>query len=138
MDAPDFQLAVGRRNEGKDKAARVFKARQANVFHGAEMPPVHALRNPQKRGQNADFAALLAAEFGKIRVLLFRKTFAVVKRDIGDNVQFRIVKAEQVGVADKVIGVFLVVRVREERADVVRNGGVIQQFAGVLVVLVFA
>ena len=61
----------------------------------------------------------------QIRVFLARQSLALVERGGRHQGNFFLVKAQQIGMADEVIGVGLVVSVRQEGADVMQQCGVL-------------
>jgi hypothetical protein len=80
-------------------------------------------------GQHLHGASLRARERAELRVLPARTAPAVVARDVRDHLHLEGREAAQLAVLDEVVRVLVVVQVGDVVADVVQEGGVLEEGA---------
>ena len=98
------------------------------AHHGA-VAAVEALGQPQQVGQRLHPLAVGALEARVDRVARARRGLAVEQHGGRHDGDLALVETEHVGVGDEVGRVQVVVGVRDERPDVVQQGGVLEQLA---------
>ena len=82
--------------------------------------PVETVGQPQDATELANQSPVFAGKAGKVAVGFFGFGFAVVARQIGDDFPLARGEPEQVGVADQVVLVFVVLVVADEVTDIVQ------------------
>ena len=103
--------------------------RQAGVAHDGAVAAVEALGQPQQVGQRADRLAVGLVEVSVGGEAHARRGLAMKQRRRRHDGDLALIEAEQIGVGDQVGRVHVVVGVRDEGADVVQQGSVVEQLA---------
>jgi hypothetical protein len=98
---------------------------QPGLLHEAGMTAVQMLGQAQEDTQDPHDVLGARVECSEGGIFLAGQSFALVERGGRHHSNFFLVKAQQIGMADEVIGVGLVVSVRQDGADVMQQGCVL-------------
>src|SRR5439155_7889908 len=90
---------------------------------------VQALRQAEDGAERTHGPLLVRGERDQVGVSLAGEGATVVAGDRGNDGDLSLVEAKKVGIADKIIGVFLIIAVGEEGTDVMEQGGVLEKLA---------
>ena len=96
------------------------------------MASVEAFSQPEEGREDHEHRTLLGIEFEDPGVFLLRGFLPVEPGKVCHEGHFALVKPEEFGVPDDIVGMGVVVIVRDERAYVVEKGCVLQEFALVI------
>ena len=105
---PDFEVAVAGRDDFED-AGFFVPGDEADFADGGLVPAVEAFGDAEQDAELADDLPGRFVEGGEFGVFRPGKGLVVVEGEVGDDFDFALVKAEQFGVHDEVIGVEAVV-----------------------------
>ena len=127
MGGPELQLGVPRR--AKFDEVFLTAVVQLHARNRLRVTAIERFGEPQNCRQRGHGAALLRAERPEIGVRFFRGRFAVISRDKRDDLRFCRLESAQVAVLDEVVGVLVMPRVADVRADVVQQRRKLQPLA---------
>src|SRR6185436_11180012 len=91
----------------------------------AEVEPI---RNAKNRAELADNVLLQSGKLAERQMLRTGVRFAMIARDVGNQVQLRRIKRARAGALDQIVRMLVMLGVRDEQPDIMKHGCGVEHF----------